>query len=253
MNIHICENSDMLARQAAYEFVRLANQAIGQTGRFTVALSGGSTPRKLYETLASDAFRNQVLWSNVEFFWGDERCVPPDHPDSNYRMAYETLLSKTPVDKDMVHRMPGEYEDVEQAAEAYARTIRERFALEEDAFPRFDMVLLGLGEDGHTASLFPGGSALRETRKIVAGYYVEKLNANRLTLTAPALNGAFDVFFLVSGAQKAEVLRDMLQGGLQPDVYPAQLIQPKQGRLVWLIDRPASRLLDLTPPEARSS
>lgn len=252
MDIHICDDAGALARQAAYEFVRLANQAIGRTGRFTVVLSGGSTPRKMFEALAGDLFRSQVLWSNVEFFWGDERCVPPDHADSNYRMAHEALLSRVPIDETLVHRVPGEMGDVMQAAADYERTIRERFQLEEGQFPRFDLVLLGMGDDGHTASLFPGTKAIHETGKLVVGHFVEKLEANRLTLTPPVFNGAFEVFFLVAGEGKAETLKNVLQGDFQPDLYPSQVIQPMKGRLVWMVDRPASRLLDLTPPEEQT-
>jgi 6-phosphogluconolactonase len=249
MDIQICDNPDALARQAAYEFVRISNQAIGRAGRFTVALSGGSTPRRLFETLASDAFRTQVLWSNVEFFWGDERCVPPYHPDSNYHMAQEALLSKVPVDEELVHRIPGELENVEKAAAQYEATLRDSFELGSGQFPRFDMTLLGLGDDGHTASLFPGTAAIHETEKLVVGHYVEKLGVNRLTMTPPTLNGAYETFFLVTGAGKAETLKNVLEGVYQPDVYPAQVIQPARGRLVWLVDRDASRLLDLPSPE----
>jgi 6-phosphogluconolactonase len=163
-------------------------------------------------------------------------------------MAHEALLSRVPVDEALVHRMPGEMEDVHQAAAAYERIIRERFDLAEGRFPRFDLVLLGMGDDGHTASLFPGTAAVHETQKMVVGHHVEKLGVNRLTMTPPVFNGAFDTFFLVNGAGKAGVLKQVLQGAHQPDVYPAQIIQPQRGRLVWLIDRAASQHLDLTPP-----
>lgn len=248
MDIHICQDSDSVSRQAAFEFVRLANQAISSSGRFTVALAGGSTPSKLYELLASDAFRTQVIWSNVELFWGDERCVPPDHPDSNYRMAHEALISKVPVPPDMVHRMPAERENPASAADEYERTIREEFELTEREFPRFDLILLGMGDDGHTASLFPGTAALHEKRRLVVAHYVEKLKTHRLTLTPPVLNRGRHIFFLVAGEGKAVTLKDVLQGEYQPDRYPSQIIRPESGRLIWLLDRPASRLLDLAEP-----
>ena len=252
MDIHICDDPDALARQAAYEFVRLANLAINRTGRFTVALGGGNTPRKLYETLASDAYRAQVLWSNVEFFWGDERCVPPDHADSNFRMAQEALLSKVEFDPALIHRMRGESEDAGASAAEYEGILRDRFELTDGKLPRFDLILLGMGDDGHTASLFPGTAAIHETKRMVVGHYVPKLGVNRVTLTPPVLNGAFEVFFLINGASKAEVLQSVLQGAFQPDVYPSQIVQPQKGRLVFLLDRAAAALLDITPPEEQS-
>lgn len=253
MDIHICQDSDSLARQAAFEFVRLANQAIASSGRFTVAFAGGSTPRKLYELLASEAFRTQVIWSNVEVFWGDERCVPPDHPDSNYRMAYEALLSKVPISPETIHRMPAEREDVARATDEYERTIRERFDLAAGEFPQFDLVLLGMGDDGHTASLFPGTAAIHEQRRLVVAHYVDKLKTNRLTLTPPVLNQGRTIYFLVSGEGKATTLKEVLQGPYEPDRYPSQIIRPESGRLIWLIDRPASQLLDVVPPEENRS
>ncbi|MBI4552505.1 MAG: 6-phosphogluconolactonase [Candidatus Latescibacteria bacterium] len=245
MNIQICQDVDSLSRQATVEFVRLANRAISSTGRFTVALAGGSTPRKLYDLLASEAFRTQVIWSNVEVFWGDERCVPPDHPDSNYRMAYEALLSQVPIPPDLIHRMPAERDDVAAAADEYERTIRESFDLADGEFPRFDLILLGMGDDGHTASLFPGTAAIHEQRRLVVAHYVEKFKTNRMTLTPPVLNGGHNVFFLVSGESKAATLKEVLQGESQPDRYPSQVVRPESGSLVWLIDRAAARLLDL--------
>ncbi|MBM3262726.1 MAG: 6-phosphogluconolactonase [candidate division Zixibacteria bacterium] len=250
MDIHICDDPEALARQAAYEIVRLANQAINKTGRFTVALAGGNTPRKLYETLTGDPYRNQVLWSNVEFFWGDERCVPPDHADSNYRMALEALLSQVSVDMGLVHRMWGEMQDAVEAAAAYEALIRDRFELSPGKWPRFDLILLGMGDDGHTASLFPGTAAIHETERMVVGHHVPKLGVDRITMTPPLLNGAYEVFFLVNGAAKAGVLKEVLEGPFQPDIYPSQIVQP-QGRLVWLVDRAASARLDVTPPEEK--
>lgn len=209
-----------------------------------MALSGGSTPRNLYALLANDrALRVAVPWEKTHFFWGDERHVPPDHADSNYRMAHEAMLSKVPVPPANVHRIQGEQWDAGQAAEAYERTLREYFRIAAGQFPCFDLVLLGMGPDGHTASLFPGTTALREQVHLVTANWVEKFNAYRITLTPPVLNRAACVLFLVSGEEKAETLRAVLQGEEQPDRFPAQLIHPTGGSLVWLVDRAAARLL----------
>ncbi len=243
MEIEVALNLADLARRAAEYFIRLTDQAITMRGRFTIALSGGSTPRALYTLLASDPYREQIRWPAVHVFWGDERCVPPDHPDSNYRLAQETLLSQVPIPGENIHRMAGE-KPPEQAAEEYEALLRAFFHLKPGEPPRFDMVLLGLGADGHTASLFPGTPVLREKGRLVAALFVEKLNAYRLTLTPPVLNYAADVIFLVEGAAKAGVLHDVLQGEYDPDRLPAQLVQPADSTLIWLIDRAAASRLN---------
>ena len=231
---------------AAEEFVGQAGQAVGEKGFFTVALSGGSTPRSLYSLLATGdrtPFRKQLAWDKVHFFWGDERHVPPEHPDSNYRMALESMLSKVPVPPENVHRIKAESPSAGKAADEYEGTLREFFKLSAEELPRFDLVLLGLGPDGHTASLFPGSEALHESRRLVLAPWVEKFHAYRITLTPPILNNASSVIFLVSGQEKAETVQAILQADPLSKRYPAQLICPAQGRLLWLLDQAAASLL----------
>jgi 6-phosphogluconolactonase len=219
--IRVFENSRELARGAAEHFVALA-----QKDSFTVALSGGSTPKVLYQVLAEE-FREQVLWSKVQFFWSDERHVPPDHPDSNYRMAHEALLSRVPVLESNVHRVRSENPSAQEAADEYEKII----------VPRLDLILLGLGTDGHTASIFPGSEVLHETKRLVAAPWVEKLNAYRITMTLPLLNNGASVLFLVSGAEKAQIVKEILEG---PKQYPAQAVQPINSELIWMLDRDAA-------------
>jgi 6-phosphogluconolactonase len=235
----VCPDVADLSRKAALEFVRLAQRSAGTGGRFTVALSGGSTPKSLYSLLASDAFRGQIPWAQIHFFWGDERCVPPDHPDSNYRMAHESLLAKASVPKENIHRIETELEP-EVAAEKYEREIREFFRLSGSALPRFDLILLGLGDDGHTASLFPGSAALDETSRLVVATYVEKLKTYRISMTLPVLNHAANIFFLVAGESKAGAARDVLRRSRD---LPARRIAPVDGRLVWFLDQAAAAFL----------
>lgn len=242
-HVHVYPDTAGLARAAAELFVHLAEGAVRARGRFTVALAGGSTPRGTYALLASEAFAPRVDWSRVHVFWGDERCVPPEHPESNHRMARETLLDHVPIPPANVHRIPCEQEPM-RAAATYERTLQEFFALAPGAgVPQFDLILLGMGDDGHTASLFPGTAALHERRRWVVAHYVEKLQAWRVTLTPAVLNAADHVAFLVSGAGKATRLREVLRGSYQPDILPAQIVQPASGRLVWLVDAAAAALL----------
>jgi 6-phosphogluconolactonase len=240
--VRIVEDADTLAVEAAIEFARLASDAVDTRDLFTVALSGGSTPRRLYSILAGEPWRSQLPWTKMHFFWSDERHVPPDHPDSNYRMAHEALLSRVPVPAENIHRIKGEESDAAQAAADYQREIQNACHLTADQEPRFDLVLLGLGSDGHTASLFPGTEALSEGEHFVVANWVEKLNANRLTLTLPVLNNAMNVIFLVSGRDKADILRAVLEGDHAGE-YPAQLVQPTAGRLLWLVDSDAAASL----------
>jgi len=236
-----------LAQAAAEQFVTLAQEAIARRGRFSVALAGGSTPRCTYTLLGHEPFASQVDWTHVHIFWGDERCVPPDHPESNYRMARETLLDRLPIPAANVHRIPCE-QAPEQAATAYEATLRAFFTegetpSEGNPTPRFDLVLLGMGEDGHTASLFPGTAALHEEERWVVATYVEKLGAWRVTLTPVVLNAAAHVTFLVAGERKARRLQEVLMGPYQPDRLPAQIVRPRHGRLTWLVDTEATRLI----------
>ncbi|MBM3222749.1 MAG: 6-phosphogluconolactonase, partial [Candidatus Tectomicrobia bacterium] len=192
--------------------------------------------------LASATYRDQVPWQHIEFFWGDERHVPPDHSDSNYRMAHEAMLSKVPVPATHVHRILAE-QDAQHAADGYEATLRTSFNLAVEALPRFDLVLLGMGPDGHTASLFPGTTAVHEQKHLVAAPWVEKFNTFRITLTPPVLCNAAYVLFAAGGADKTETLREVMQGPYQPDLYPSQIVRPTHGTLLWLVDQAAARLL----------
>ena len=231
-----------LSAAAAEEVVRTAKEAVAQRGRFTIALSGGSTPKNLYNLLATNA-RTALPWDRMFFFWGDERHVPPTDPDSNYRMADETMLSKIPVPTANVFRIPAENPDAAAVAADYEQTLRKFFQVQAGQIPAFDLILLGMGPDGHTASLFPGTKALQEKTRLVVANWVEKLKANRITLTLPVLNAARCVTFLVSGTDKASVLRAVLEEDVPPEQYPSKLIRPSAGKLIWLVDRAAASAL----------
>lgn len=235
----MCRDAGELSQRAAELFVALAKEAVAATGRFTVALSGGSTPKALFSLLVSDWFLPRVAWSKVYLFWGDERCVPPDHPDSNYGVARAAMLDKAPIPPQNVFPMPTESEDAERIAAEYQQTLREFFGLAEGGQPRFDLILLGMGEDGHTASLFPGTPALEETERLVTAHYVEKLRAHRITLTIATINQAASIVFLISGTSKASALREVLEGEYQPMRLPSQWIQPVNGKLFFMVDRDA--------------
>jgi 6-phosphogluconolactonase len=241
--------ADALMTGAAEHFVSDAAQAIRASGRFAVALSGGSTPRRLYEMLASPAYAGRVDWSRIHFFWGDERCVPPDDAASNYRMTRQALLDHVPVAEANVHRVRGE--DVPaQGAAMYEQELRQAFATREGPpglalGRRFDLVLLGLGDNGHTASLFPGLTAVREKQRWVVAEHVAEVSMWRVTLTPPVLNAAVHVAFLVSGAGKAAMLQRVLEGPSNPSVLPAQAIVPVEGVLDWLVDADAAARLRL--------
>ncbi len=242
--IKIFPNSDELDFFAAEKFVEIASKAIEENGRFTVSLAGGSTPKSLYQLLASDKFKNQIDWTKVFFFFGDERNVPSDDAESNYWMANENLFAPLQISDENIFRWQTELKDAEKVAEDYEVSVTVFFALSEDEFPRFDIILLGMGEDGHTASLFPLTEALKESKKIVAVNWVEKLNTNRLTFTYPTINNASNIIFLVSGESKAEALKEILEGEYQPEKYPAQAVKLKDDDLFWLIERRAARLLN---------
>ena len=230
--IRISSTAAELFQAAATEFATLASQAAETDGKFTVALSGGSTPKSLYALLASGSIPN-IPWEKIFIFFGDERFVPPDHPDSNYRMARETgLFSKVP--EGNVFRVHAEDKDANDAAGAYDQALRKFFGLRPGEFPRFDLVLLGLGPDGHTASLFPGTAALNEKSSLVVANWVDKFQTYRLTLTLPVLNSAACVMFLVSGADKAGIVREVLEN--EHANLPSQKVRPADGRLVWLLD-----------------
>lgn len=230
-----------VAFEAADRIMKIAERVLVQGRDFRLVLSGGSTPKRLYEVLAGDPFRSRLSWNRVHFFWGDERCVDLDHPDSNYRMAREAFLEKLNVPKANIHRMHGEASNSDVSAREYEGKIREHFGLEADSPPpSFDLVLLGMGADGHTASLFPGTQALMETSRWVVANRVQKIGAHRLTLTPVILNKAAWVIFLVVGSDKAKTLAEVLEGPFEPKRLPSQLIHPPGGRLLWLLDKSAA-------------
>ena len=238
-DIRICEDATALAHQTTEEFVRLAQESVAARGRFTVALAGGSTPKAAYALLVSAAYRDRVPWQQTHFFWGDERHVPPDHDDSNYRMAYEAMLSKVTIPAAHIHRMSAEKE-AQQAADEYEATLQTAFGLMAGVLPRFDLILLGMGPDGHTASLFPGTAAVHESQRLVAAPWVEKLHTFRITLTPPMLCNAAHVVFAAGGADKTEALQSVLHDPYQPDLYPSQVVKPTHGTLLWLVDKAAA-------------
>ena len=240
--IRILTTPQELSEAAAEEVVRNANEAVKARGRFTIALSGGSTPKNLFNLLATNA-RNALPWDRMYFFWGDERHVPPTDPDSNYRMADEVMLSKVPVPAGNVFRMDAENPDAARVAEDYEKTLRKFFQLAPGDVPQFDLILLGMGPDGHTASLFPGTAALQEKSRLVVSNWVEKLKTNRLSFTLPVLNAARCVAFLVSGTDKASVLKTVLKENASGEQYPAKLVNPSAGKLIWFLDRAAASSL----------
>lgn len=245
-SIQIVADAESMSRAAAEKLVEHMRQTFSTRDVYSIALSGGSTPRGLYALLADDRkLCRQIPWKRVHFFWGDERHVPPDHPDSNYHMAFEALLSKVPVPPVNVHRIRAENPDAEKAAKEYARDLRRFFGIAGDGVPCFNCVLLGMGSDGHTASLFPDSPALNEQKRLVMANWVEKLQSFRITLTVPVLNNADLILFLVSGSEKAEALRMVLAGDKTAARYPAQRIHPRHGSMLWLIDTAASKRLDI--------
>ncbi len=238
--VEIFSDRSELIRAEAERFVALANDAIRTRSRFLVALSGGSTPRPLYELVATPAYATRIDWSRTHLFWGDERCVPPDHPDSNYRMTREALIDHVPLPPENVHRIRGE-DPPEDAAIAYERLLRELFGPDDAPARTFDLVLLGMGRDGHTASIFPGTAAVGETHRWAMAVHVETpRDMWRVTVTTVVLNAAADVTFLVAGPNKAPRLREVLQAGDRNGrVLPAQLVKPIHGALHWMIDAAA--------------
>ena len=229
--LEIYPDADGLARAAAQFIAAVAARSTSTRGMFSVALAGGSTPRATYEILAGKSFAASIDWSQVHVFWGDERCVPPDHPDSNYNMVRQALLDRVPVPSENVHRIRGELPP-ERAAAEYRVEVESVLGQE----PQFDLVLLGMGADGHTASLFPATPALEESTLPVVAIYIERLQAWRVTLTLPTINRARHVLFLVSGSPKAPMLTRVLAG----ERVPAALVQPADGELVWMVDRDAA-------------
>ncbi len=231
VDIIILPNAEAVVREAAGRIAHLVETAHQAKKPFHLVLSGGATPKRLYEILAKRTMQSDVAWDHVHFYWGDERCVGPEHSDSNYKMAYDALLSKINIPASHIHRMQGEG-DPEQSAQDYETILR--------GVPLFDLVLLGMGADGHTASLFPETQALKERTKWVVANFVPKLEAVRLTLTPVILNQATNILFLVAGGDKAKTVKAVLDGPYNPDLLPAQLIRKETGKVTWIIDEAAS-------------
>jgi 6-phosphogluconolactonase len=239
-SIEVLATAADLFHAAADEFVSVGRAAIGAHGRFAVALSGGSTPKALYSLLATK--HAGFAWNRVFLFFGDERHVPPTDAESNYRMVSESLLTKITIPAENVFRVPAENSDAAAAASEYEAQLRRFFELKPAEFPRFDLILLGLGPDGHTASLFPDSAALNEQSRLVLANWVAKFNSNRITFTFPVLNRAAEVMFLASGADKADMLRQVLEGKSTPPL-PSQRVQPADGKLLWMVDEAAAAKL----------
>ena len=244
--ILIFQNIEELNNFAAQKFVEIGTEAIGKRGRFTVTLAGGSTPKLLYKLLSSDKLKDKIDWKKVFFFFGDERDVPPDSEESNFRMANENLLKPLQILEENIFRWQTEFENTSETAEKYEQTVEEFFHLNENEFPRFDLILLGMGADGHTASLFPFTCALQESEKIAVANTVENLKSTRLTLTFPVLNNGRNIIFLVSGEGKAQALKEVLEDEFQPLKFPSQNVKPGGGNLFWLVDGQAAEYLTRT-------
>ena len=242
--IRILADGAAIAKRAAQEFVQAAITAVREKGSFSAALAGGSTPKALYGLLADDpVLRSQVPWDKIYLFFGDERHVGPGHPESNFRMATEAMLAKLPLRAEQVTRIKGEYPDTEDAAREYEQALREYFKLKDGEYPRFDLVLAGMGNEGHTLSLFPGTKALHADGRIAVRNWIGKLYTERITLTALAASNAAQIIFMVTGADKAPALKAVLEGPFEPEQLPAQLLQPQNGKLLWLVDAAAGSML----------
>lgn len=242
-DLRILATPQELFAAAAEEVIALAKESVSARERFSIALSGGSTPKGLFNLLATNA-RSTFPWDKTYFFWSDERHVPPDDPESNYRMANETMLSKVPVAAGNVFRIQAENPDANVAAEQYEATIRKFFGTLDQKVPSFDLILLGLGPDGHTASLFPNTAALQERSRLAVANWVEKFKTDRITFTLPLINAARTVAFIVSGGDKAMALHEVLEGKGVGAQFPAKLVNPSPGKLIWFVDRAAAA--DLT-------
>ena len=237
----ILNDAQELYVRAAEEIAHVSGEAICTHGEFTFCLSGGSTPAATYDLLAT-RFHLSVDWKEVQFYFGDERCVPPEHAESNFAMATRTMLSKLALRPDQVHRMRGE-DPPAAAAAAYESELRKRFGLGDGDLPRFDLILLGLGDNRHTASWFPGDPAVHETQRMVVSVDVDAEPRKRLTMTPPVINNAQRVMFLVAGQGKAAAVKDIIEGPRDPDKFPAQIVAPHHGELIWILDKAAASLL----------
>jgi 6-phosphogluconolactonase len=241
--LHIYFSPAQLAQSAADRIADVAERALSQTGRFILGLAGGNSPRLTYELLTDSRYKRIIDWNHVHVFWGDERCVPPNHQDSNYRMAKTALLDLVDIPATRIHRIQGEI-DPQTAADRYESELRDYFEGRVGiARARFDLLLLGLGADGHTASLFPGTPAIRETERWTAAQYIDKLDAWRITLTPPAINAAKTIMFLATGEDKAEAVQKVLTAPFDPDAVPAQIVKPDDGNVIWMLDSAAAALI----------
>jgi len=246
---YVYPDGEALAQAAATEVMRIAHNSISARGIFTLALAGGSTPKKLYSLLANDPAYRQFPWKSTHLFFGDERHVAPTHLDSNYLMIQSTLLSSGLVPSSHLHRVHAELPDAEQAAVDYEVELHMFFndpAMRLNGFPRFDLILLGMGPDGHTASLFPGSKGLEEKERWVISNWVEKFKSNRITFTFPVLNSAHEVYLLVAGADKADMLKEVFVQRSQEHAYPVQSVEPIDGNKVWMLDTAAAERLPQT-------
>lgn len=241
--VKIFPDASAIAQQAANIFVSAAQQAVKERGIFRVAMAGGSTPKALHALLVAEPFRPQLPFDKMQIFFGDERHVPPDHADSNFRMVNETFISKTPIKPEQVFRFKAELQDTEKAALDYEQTLKTQFALKPGELPRFDLMLLGMGNEGHTLSLFPGTTALRDNGRLVVRTWVGKLYTERITCTAPVANNSAAVLFMIAGADKAPALKAVLEGPYEPEQLPSQLIEPLSGKLFFLVDSAAGGML----------
>lgn len=238
--IQVLSDLEAISHQAASVFADISRSSVAKKGRFAVALSGGSTPRRFYSLLGSDPYRREIQWRHIHLFWADERCVPKEDEESNFGFAYELFLSKISIPASNIHRVKGE-EGPEQGAKDYENDLRKFFGM--SGIPVFDLIVLGMGEDGHTASLFPGSKLLRETERLAVPVYVKRPKIDRVTLTLPVLNNAAQILFLVSGPSKAKTVHQVFGKNEKKKRFPAALIKLSHGITVWLIDREAARNL----------
>ena len=245
VSVIVARDADSAYHLAARTIVDCADESVASRGKFTIALSGGSTPRKLYELLSSADWAAKMPWNKTEFFWGDERYVPSSDPASNFHMTQEAMLQRVNVPAANVHRVRTEEAEPSRAAELYEQEIRQLVPSSGDGLPHFDLILLGLGTNGHTASLFPYQPALHEKPRLVVAEYIEEVKMTRVSMTAPLINAARQILFLALGQDKATVIREIIAGPFDPERLPAQLIRPTGGRLKWIIDPAAAEKLPL--------
>jgi len=240
MKAYILPDLEAISHKAAEIFLHLSKQYISAANRFVVALSGGTTPGRLYALLGADIFRNAIDWDRIHFFWVDERAVPREDGESNYKLAYDTFLSKVPVRSSNIHRIKGE-EGSDKAASEYERDMRAFFGI--SGFPAFDLIILGIGEDGHTASLFPGSESLKEKARLAVPVYMQQTKSSRITLTLPVLNNAGQIIFLVAGKSKSCIVRTILAGEEKGKQYPAGMVNSANNNIQWLIDQEAAGMV----------